>query len=532
MEASRPLSSTVRTGNLVLKTRVALVIRNLEQVQRALATVKHRRESLYKVLTFPDRVTESIEAIGEAFDQASDGYDREAWQVVHEGLTSLGAEIEMLQSDTAKLRDPVEELREAVMLGDDEVERSDTVANAIHESLKDAVSAEFGVELAQLQGLQRAIDAAAAKDQADAAEAMQAAWKTYVDKLYKSSERLFEEYVDLVSGVAIRDTGFDRGISRLAEGLLKPGETVGNFKSNTLTIPAREEALAVTAARIVRLGFPEWTIWTLPVTAYELGSNYADSDKKVAEKVAEHGGEQGELYVLVADAFATYFLGPAYACAAILMRLNPAEAFSGDRLVAKRAAVILNVLRRMSGSEPGIEDHYAEITSRLAVEWAEAMRQTGWAGPANGDPLEALPLQTLTGLTDPEQDSIERLLAAFEPLVQAWIVPEIRHWPKVEEWAVKLRQQRELRANDLGEPCELRYVLNAAWRARIAVRPNETDVDDPDELAEIAQAVERILWTLVRPSKEEGADSAQQRPRLQVPRFGSAPRTQRGTGTA
>ena len=536
MEESTILTSPVRTGNLILKTRIAVVICNLQLVQRALATVKQRQTCLHQVLMFPEHAGASIDKLGRALNQMLDGYENRSWKEIASALETLSDELEAFQRETVALECSGDELRRAAALEEDEVARTDTVANAIHESLKDAVTAEFGVELAQLQALQTMIDAAGGKGEEDAAEAMHAAWSQYIDRLYKSSELLFEEYVDLVSGVAIRDAGFDRGISRLAEGLLKPGETIGSFTWNTLTIPAREEALAVTAARIVRLGFPEWTIWTLPLTAYELGCNYADSDKKAAEKIIALDGDLGELFVLVADAFATYFLGPAYACATILMRLNPAEAFSGNRLVAKRAAIILSVLRHMSTDVPGIEDHYAEITSRLAVEWRDALRQTGWHGLVDGDGEgigECTGLRQLIGLTDEEQAAIDRLLRSLEALLYAWIVPDITFWPKVEEWAAKLRQGQELHVSDLGGSAELRYVLNAAWRARIAVRPGETDIDDPRELADIAQAVERLLWGLIRQSKEPApASDVGLQPPLQIPRYKSSRRAQPGKETA
>jgi len=316
MEWPGNLTSPVRTGNLVLKTRIALVIRNLQHVQRALGTVQQRRMYLRPVLTFPERAEDSVEQIGSAYNRAYDGYESGSWEEIKNGLDRLGDEIDKLNREASALRHPVSELRRAVMLDEDEVARADSVANAVHQALKNAVSKEFGEELAKLQSLRVRIDAAGRYGEADSAE-MRAGWRDYSDTFYKSSERLFQEYVDLVSGVALRDTGFDRGIARLAEDLLEQGGTIGNFTWNTLTIAAREEPLAVTAARIVRLGFPEWTIWTLPLTAHELGTNYPDSDTKVTEKVAELGGDKDEQFVLVADAFATYFLGPAYSCAAI-----------------------------------------------------------------------------------------------------------------------------------------------------------------------------------------------------------------------
>ena len=546
MEAPRSLISPVRTGNLVLKTRIALVIRNLQNLQSALDTVKRRRADFRQVLMFPERTEALIGRLSRALDRLSDACLDRSWEDIDNPLQRLKAELGNLDKEVTDLKAPVSELRKAVMFDEEEVARTDAVANAVHESLKNAVSDMFGDNLANLETLRDKIEAAG-REGAAHAEEMRAAWTQYSGEHYKGSERLFQEYVDLVSGVALRDTGFDRGIARLAEDLLKPGQTIGNFTWNTLTIPAREEALAVTAARIVRLGFPEWTIWTLPLTAYELGSDYADSDKKVAERINKLGAErinklgkgQAELFVLVADAFATYFLGPAYACAAILMRLNPAEAFSGNRLVAKRAAIILSALAQMDENARGVENHYAEITSRLAVEWKDALRQTGWNGSvddemADSDDTDARPeLRRLTGLTVGEQTAIDDLLRKFEPLVHGWILADIAAWPMVEEWAARLRGGQELPAGDLGDLAQLRYVLNAAWRARIAVRLPETDVDDPEELARIARAVEQ-LWMLVTESKvpTTARDAAQQRPPLQVLRYQSDRRAQPGRESA
>jgi hypothetical protein len=533
---SKPLSPAVRTGNLVLKTRVDLVIRNLRHVQQALGTVKQRRTGLRRVLIFPERIDASIDGLDRALDRATDGYRKGSWPQVASGLDALSAELNELSQEASSLTDLVAELREAIMLDEEEVAKTDSVANAVHDFLKTAVSAAFGDDLAKLDELRSQIDAVGTEGEADPGE-MRAAWTKYHDRLYVSSERLFEEYVDLVSGVALRDTGFDRGIARLAEGLLKACGPIGTYNWNTLTIPAREETLAVTAARIVRLGFPEWTIWTLPLTAYELGFDYADSDKNLSPQFAALGGDQDELLVLVADAFATYFLGPAYACAAILMRLNPAEAFTGKRLVAKRAAVILSALTQM-GRATGVANHYAEITNRLTVEWEDALRQTGWGEPAGpgevvtGDDSGAQ--SAVPRLTDDEQAAIDRLLRAFEPRVHRPLLWAAEAWPKIEEWAAKLRAGQEVLARDVDGLAELRYVLNAAWRARIAVRPQETDVDDPVQLENIAAAVERLLWTLVRAPKASDSvgDGGQPRPPLQVVRYPSRRRAQPGKDTA
>lgn len=554
MAVTQSLESKARTGDLVLKTRIALVIRNLQHVQGALDTVKQRRSYFRKLLMFPGRAQSLIDDIGTAFNSAAESVERGALREAETALNTVSTRLEDLAAAAADCEIPVAELRSAATVDEAEVKRTDDIADTINGFLRGAVTHHFGNELKNLEALRGRVKAANEDGGDNADIVMRTAWSEYTDQLYNNSERLFEEYVDLVSGVAIRDVGLDRGISRLAEGLLEPGGKIGTFIWNTLTIPAREEALAVTAARIVRLGFPEWTIWTLPLAAYELGTNYADSDKQVAEMIGAHiaghalppegEAEEGtddrpgpkaedmpedksQLYVLVADAFATCFLGPAYACSAILMRLNPAQAFSSDRLIAKRAATVFTVLTRMSESAGGVEDHYGEITRRLAVEWSDALRQTGWAGPTPEEAEGPSPaLRELTGVTVREQIAIEHLVDAFEPLVFGWILADSKVWPEVEECAAKLRQGRAVVA-DLGKLNEMRYVLNAAWRARIAVRLGELDIEDPRRLTEISTTVEKRLWNLLEPADQTvDGDGTGPGPQVAITRYSPGQRLQ------
>jgi hypothetical protein len=533
MEASKPDSSQVRTGNLVLKTRVGVLIRNLEEVQRALEAVKRRRANLRQLLGAPAQFGESIDSLKRWLKVAADGYEAGDWGQVATGLDNIDTGLSTLDDQVTVLSEPVENLQGAALL-QDEVAKTDEVAKAVHESLEKEIRATFGEELAGLESLLVAIAGAAkreaAREDESATEAMEESWAEYTNELYENSERLFAEYVELVGGVAIRDAGFDRGICRIAEDLLKPVGKIGNFTWNNLTIPARHEALAVTASRIVRLGFPEWTIWTLPLTAHELANDFADLDRDIASYVTKHGGDRKELLVLLADAFATYFMGPAYACAAILMRFNPAAAFLGDRLIAKRVAVIFSVLRRMSTEERKREDLYEPITTRLSLEWEDALRQTGWTGSMTsaGDsratqgrsmgwlsPEDQAAIQRCTGLTDDEQMEVHRLLEGFEPFVWSKRL-NINAWPMVEDWANELNARRTVNVGELDEFDELRYVLNAAWRARIAVRREESDTDDPADLRRMADAIEKLLWALVAgPEGKQGSDGAQQRPALQ-----------------
>jgi hypothetical protein len=540
MAVSTRLTSPARTGNLVLKTRVAVVIRNLEQVQGALETVKQRRGDLSRLLSFPARVDQSIGSLERWLGLTLTSSEARDWMDVEKGLDNFKAEIADLKGAVDALREPIAHLKAAALL-ESEVARADEVAKAVHESLEREMFRRFGNEFADLQSLQETIGAATRNAGGNGAEAMTESWARYIDKLFESSETLFAEYVELVGGVAIRDTGFDRGICRLAEDALKPLGSIANLPWSNLTIPARQEALAVTAARIVRLGFPEWTIWRLPLTTQALGNIYVAWDRDVESVFERYEGEAAEARVLLADVFATYFMGPAYACPAILMRLNPAEAFADQRLVAKRVGTILTSLRRMSHASA--QDHYEPITSRLAVEWEDALRQTGWDGPEPGNRAGAavtwLPaeeraaLRERTGLTEDEQEAIERLVTDFEPYVLARQL-DLDAWPSVQKWAKKLGAGAPLDARSLNQYDELRYVLNAAWRARIAVAQEETDLDDPDVLKRIAEAVEQVhasLHEAAARSEVEDEWKGGARPKEQRQSRGSSPPRPAGSGS-
>ena len=66
MEASA--STQVETGNLVLKTRIAVLKRNLEEVQRALEAVQQRRSDLREMVHFRRQVDKVIGTISRALD--------------------------------------------------------------------------------------------------------------------------------------------------------------------------------------------------------------------------------------------------------------------------------------------------------------------------------------------------------------------------------------------------------------------------------------------------------------------------------
>ena len=129
-----------------------------------------------------------------------------------------------------------------------------------------------------------------------------------------------------------------------------------------------------------RLGFPEWTIWTLPLTARGFGyvvlrQHQYDLEKYIKDEIS-NGAAKAHMQDYLADAFATYAMGPAYACAATLWRFNPfpASVAKDDQLDnAKRAHVVFTMLKRMNRKTKfGV---YTLIIKQLEDEWNEALKQ-------------------------------------------------------------------------------------------------------------------------------------------------------------
>ena len=215
-------------------------------------------------------------------------------------------------------------------------------------------------------------------------------WKNLSRLTYKESPEIFSEYVDSLRGMALRSTGLDSEICKISDELIKKCKEAGNVGwQSSITIPDQKEALNTTFARIIRMGFPEWSIWTLPLTAHEFGHVVASekTDKLPGNQFETMSLPKEHLEEYIADAFATYAMGPAYAYAAILMRFDPFLACFDQweweypyPSCAKRAFVILRILEKMqekaSRDDPAAnKETYNDVITGLRNEWRAALIQ-------------------------------------------------------------------------------------------------------------------------------------------------------------
>jgi hypothetical protein len=266
----------------------------------------------------------------------------------------------------------------------------------------------------------------------------------------------------------------------MADELINKVDSVPDVTWESLTIPWHREYVSAALTRMIRLGYPEWSIWTLPLTAHEFGHvvecKNAELIKFIDEQVAR-GQSQSHLYDYLGDAFATYTMGPAYACAAILLRFDPSSAhvYSDESPAPiKRVHVVFSMLMRLNDKESSMQP-YAGIVEILRTEWNAAL-------------LQAAQISALDDETTKRLDDCVAFMWNF-------LDPNRRLNPpnsvSIREWTSKLLEHGGNTIEVYGTE-ELRDVLNAAWACR---------VENPTKADAIKSAAIK-LWNLIESKKE------------------------------
>jgi len=256
----------------------------------------------------------------------------------------------------------------------------------------------------------------------------------------------WNEGLDFISGLCIRRAGLDRGLCQIADQIISEVRWTG---VEAMAVPGRGGPGFVT--QIIHLRLPNWSVWSLPLTAHELwhlGVNDSIIPGKkptvnhVLYAMLEHGGESAqemeqeaemiwtdsEFQLCMADVFGTVVMGPAYANACIALALDPTSP-----VAEQRALAMFRTLRSIPEFIPAEED--------LRKAWSQVCQ-----GTAGLKYEKWIDLQ-LKYLHD----------AASEFLVERW-----------KEWRSDLVDA--LRTGNIEafakSGIQVRYVLGAAWKAR------------------------------------------------------------------
>jgi hypothetical protein len=334
-------------------------------------------------------------------------------------------------------------------------------------------------------------------------------WETYQKLLDDVARPIFIEYVDFLGGLTVRDTGLDDLVCDMTEAVL------GRFiplTNRSLPLPGRQAALGNALDSVVLLGFPEWSIWGIPLVGHEVGLAYIKErkDAKLGELInrflpqpsaaedigSGHDSRRAEpesswseelIEQLLADAFATYTMGLSYACAALLLRLNPRhdEPNHQDRpRDIDRARVIIMTLKAKRPSAPAAGGTFTDWVSHLENLWVSAVVAYAAPGEAGAARQEA---EGPPPAEDRLDDLTRQAVNHFEDMTLIRPYNEER-WRGSEAWFKALKEHDS--AGPLWQPVEdvVPDVLTAAWRLRLSSQPepnNDPNVSPNDVAAEV-----------------------------------------------
>jgi hypothetical protein len=216
----------------------------------------------------------------------------------------------------------------------------------------------------------------------------------------------------------------------------------------------------------------------------------AEVEAVVDQLTTIHSRQRRRVRILMADAVATLLAGPAYAYAALLLRLNPLATQREGSTDRERAATILAVLRLMNQHDDDRPPPHGDIVDYVENYWREAI--TAATGVTQADVADDEPPSPI----DP--DSLRR---AFRHHIvgHKLALYEREHSLQAVQWSDAWWHQLQYGAEmKLPEPAtteHIREALNAAWRARVEATRN-LDSSKGSESTHRVESLEQVALDL------------------------------------
>ncbi|MDD2754503.1 MAG: hypothetical protein PHS80_03130 [Methanothrix sp.] len=348
------------------------------------------------------------------------------------------------------------------------------------------------------------------------------AWANYYN-IYNNSQKIFLECLELIGSIAIRNYRLDSNIYKIADELIK------NCSLNctgdlwySIVVPAHQESKEKTKTSIIRHRFPDWSIWSIPILVREFGNILLDHKKfetffnEEIEYITRMGksayqkGDQNmprwkvENYfrAIFSDAFATYFMGPAYAFSTIFQRLNPCSCNLEDYHPTdkERAYVIIFMLKMLNKEEikNGINSPYEKIIETLEEKWNSFINEV--------DPQEGFYREDV--LNKIVNDICIQLGNALRTPARYPSTGEFDGWGIAQNWYIEWEKQlrkdgmsgKILITNKVYPNSKLRDVFNAAWLCR---------VNNPEYVKIIADAAMQLSEKIINQQEHFGQNLGQ-----------------------
>jgi hypothetical protein len=216
----------------------------------------------------------------------------------------------------------------------------------------------------------------------------QKSWKG-LESIRLDRQRTFQECLAMLGGLSIRAEGQDRDLCRIADVL--QAEIVARLPTKVSIAGATILDSAISyhrTSQMVRIRFPDFSVWSLPAVAHELGhALFQELDqllpeedwktspfRAMSEKLID-GRSLPHVRELYADYFACQAVGPGYACCSLLADFDLASAqrvVDSHPSARERAHVILSSLL-------DVDPAYADIARMLKGTWTAMLSAAGVA---------------------------------------------------------------------------------------------------------------------------------------------------------
>jgi hypothetical protein len=212
-------------------------------------------------------------------------------------------------------------------------------------------------------------------------------------RMRSDCRNLFSECLAFLEGALVRSAGLDDRICQVADALLADLSYRADIPWQRFTIMAEGEFFT-NLTEIIRLRFPEFSIWNLPIIGHEFGHFVAEELRKpdtsdlfvqILQGEGMHKPEEQDVRLLheqFADLFAAYALGLAFACTCILLHFDPGTADRDGRehpADAKRAHFILQALDKMDKTD--VARPQLGIIEHLRTLWRQSLEAVGKPEP-------------------------------------------------------------------------------------------------------------------------------------------------------
>jgi len=364
---------------------------------------------------------------------------------------------------------------------------------------KEKMAAEFARAIEKCQGI---LEEASTKVKSEGPLAE--CWSLY-GKAREEAEALIGESLAFRAGALMRVETLDDGMFPIADELIRE-LAYSVFAWPAITILAESEYTS-DRARIIGLRYPAVSIWDLPIAAHEFGHIVASEGRPLdfRELAKDSRVDAKLLEEHFADIFATYALGPAFACTMILHRFDPSNAHPviewthpGD---AKRVYCIIETLRKMEDSR-GSFSWLPWVDENVSKPWEASLAAVDQRRDLDRKVVDELDrwLEKVLGLFEREFFFVKYGNKKYADRGEGW--PVAQKWSS--DWIHQLESQCDLTLpNDITSQSTIRDALNAAWRTRVDCPPPVR----PDKIERI-ETTARHLCQAICTKRSQSASSS------------------------